>query len=449
MIKKSLLLLASLSALLASNAHVLDASCQLKYPIVLSHHWGARPICPDPTLTGAQACVAIEDYDRLCVAKGVDASGQRTCGQWRVPPEDADLPPRDQNQFDPTLKRSLLSYHRYFSRAIVDRLRQACGNKVYLADKPILASYEERAKSLRNTVMQALSETGAAKVIVMGMSQGAQDARYMTAVLPVSDTDAGKGQMKDKVAAVVTLAGEDGGAESASLQLDLVYLSTGGVWSDYSKAGSFWDEAAANPLFWSRTVNGSKQYVLSENCQGANCNLMTPDQRYAWSLRAMADLSTRFMRPSWLQTAFDFTGAWQSLKSVTGMRYDRWEDQIPKWKEANNGVRYLSYASSIQLFSPAFDRPEAYYGILLLAGPNDGYVSIPSQKFDNPLAFNIEHVKTFSGSILSHGYHHMFWSGRNDALYEPPVGSREAAPYDGSSADVYQQIARDLKLRGM
>lgn len=435
----------SLVALLASPAFAIDASCQLKYPIVLSHHWGARPICPDPTLTGVRACVNLEDYDRLCVAKGVDASGQRTCGDWRVPAQDADLPPRDTNRFDPTLKRSLLSYHRYFSRAIVDRLVKTCGNKVYIPDKPIYGSYEERARSMRNTVLQALAETGASKVILIGLSQGSQDARFLAGALPVNDADPGQGRMKDKVAAVVSIAGEDKGAESASIQLDVLYLNNGGVWSDHVRTGGLWSDDAARKLFWTRTVDGRLRYVLSENCQGADCDLMTPEQRYAWGLHSLANLSTRYMRPNFLQTMFAL--GWNDIKASTGMKHDRWEEQLPRWKEANNGVSYYSYAMGIQQFNDGLERPELHYGILLLGGKNDGYVSIDSQVLDNP-APNFEHIRTLTGAAAGSGYHHMFASGRNDKLYQPAPAHREAWPYNGDSASFYQQIARDLKLRG-
>jgi hypothetical protein len=42
----------------------------------------------------------------------------------------------------------------------------------------------------------------------------------------------------------------------------------------------------------------------------------------------------------------------------------------------------------------------------------------------------------------------MFATGRNDRLYQPLPAHREAAPYDGDAGSFYQQIARDLKLRG-
>jgi len=84
---------------------------------------------------------------------------------------------------------------------------------------------------------------------------------------------------------------------------------------------------------------------------------------------------------------------------------------------------------------------------LLLAGRNDGYVSVDSQMLDNPAA-NFEHIKTLTGSMFGSGYHHLFATGRNDKLFAPALAQREAWPYNGDSASFYQQIARDLKRRG-
>ncbi len=86
--------------------------------------------------------------------------------------------------------------------------------------------------------------------------------------------------------------------------------------------------------------------------------------------------------------------------------------------------------------------------VVILAGANDGYVSIDAQTLANPAA-NFEHIKTLNGQSLSRGYHHMFLTGRNDALYAPGEGWREAAPYNGDAAGFYQQVARDLKARGL
>src|SRR5690606_1234293 len=127
------------------------------------------------------------------------------------------LPPRRVNASDPNLVRTSAaeSYHRYYSKEIVAGL-EACGNRVFLSDKPPYASYQVRARSLRATVLEALAQTGAEKVIVMGMSQGVQDARFMVAQLPVDDRRPSKGWMRNKVAALVGMAGEHAGAESRS-----------------------------------------------------------------------------------------------------------------------------------------------------------------------------------------------------------------------------------------
>ena len=240
-------------------------------------------------------------------------------------------------------------------------------------------------------------------------------------------------------------SGEDKGAESASIQLDVLYLNNGGNWSDYQKTGGLWADEAAKKLFWTRNAGGRTRYVLSELCKGADCDLMTPEQRYAWGLHSLANLSTRYMRPTFLQTMFTFS--WNDIKSTTGMKYDRWEEQVPRAKEANNGVKYHSYAMNVQNIRGGIDRPELFYAILLLAGRNDGYVSVDSQQLDNP-APNFEHIKTLSGGLFGNGYHHLFATGRNDKLYGPDASQREAWPYNGDAASFYQQIARDLKLRG-
>ncbi len=433
-----------LGLLQASDALAADASCRLRHPIVLSHHWGVRAICPDPALTGPRACAEVEDYERLCAVKGVDAKGRRSCGEWRVPDEDADLPPRDTNRFDPSLKRSLRGYHRYFSRAIVERLSGVCGNQVYIADKPIYGSYEERARAMRNTVMQALAETGADKVVLIGLSQGAQDARFLAGAMPVDDHDPAKGRMADKVAAVVSIAGEDQGAASADIQLDVMFLSNGGDWTDPSRTGGLWRDEASKKLFWTREVDGRKRHVLSEDCRGADCDLATPRQRYAWGLHSLAILSTRYMRPSLLQKTF--TLGWGGIRAATGMKHDHWEAALPRAAEASHGVKYYSYAMAIQRFRDSWDRPELHYA-LLLSGRNDGYVTVASQMLDQP-APAFEHIKTLSGSPEGSGYHHNFATGRNDRLYQPLPAHREAPPYDGDAAGFYQQIARDLRQRG-
>jgi pimeloyl-ACP methyl ester carboxylesterase len=442
----------ALAATLSVAQTTADTSCQLRYPIVLSHHWSARAICsPRAPATGAAACVQVEDYDKYCARKTADAQGQRACAEWRVPPDEETLPPRNVNASDPSLTRNVSAYHRYFSKAIVERLRGTCGNAVYIADKPAFASYEVRARSLRNTVNEALAREHADKVILIGFSQGVQDARYLVARLPVDDQQPAKGTMRTRVAALVSLAGEDGGAESASLTLDVLALSNQGNWADVAKAIALTGDQDVNDTTWKRTVNGQPVYVLNEHCRGPECNLNT-EARYRSALHSLHDLSTQYMRPTQAQQGEASLAKWQPLKDYLGIDHARWSDVIPPSLEADNGVQYLGYGARIQNWQAAwggtFTQDFIFFASAALSsGANDGFVSVRRQVFANP-AGNFQQVKTLDGSILGRGYHHLFFSGRNDALYAPPGWAQEGSPYKGSAADVYQQVARDLKARG-
>lgn len=444
-----LLISAALALTVAKPAVAYDASCHVNVPIVLSHHWGARQICSNTAPTsGAAACVNAEDYSKYCVAKSVDANGAPVCNEWKVTAAEEALPPRNVNATDGTLTRNMSGYHRYFSAAIVNRLRDTCGNKVYLADKPVFASYEVRARSLRNTVLQALAAEQAQKVIVIGMSQGVQDARYMASKLPVSDDNAALGSMKGKVAAIVSLAGEDGGAESASLLLQSIYLKNNGNWADRTNV-TMWTEADFDNTAWKRTVGG--QTVLSEQCRGSECDLNV-DQKYAWTLRSSFNLSPPYMRPGSPQSSISYTNSWAGLKSFVGAAENSWLDLIPSASEANNGIQYFNYSAKIRVWYSGWGNTNStdfllFSAIYAASDSNDGYVGVARQQFANG-ATNFHNVKTLGGPAWSRGYHHMFFTGRNEFLYTPTAGSREAAPYGGGAADFYQQVAKDLKAAG-
>ena len=451
-VKPSLLIASAFAALaLAQPASAYDASCHVNFPIVLSHHWGARAICADSApLTGAAACVNAEDYQKYCVAKSVDANGAPVCGDWKVTPEEESLPPRNVNATNASLTRNMSGYHRYFSAAIVNRLRDTCGNKVYIADKPVFASYEVRARSLRNTVLQALASENASKVIVIGMSQGVQDARYMVAKLPMSDTNAALGSMKSKVAAIVSLVGEDGGAESSSLLLETLYNKNHGDWANRSNV-DVWTESDFDLRSWKTTLNGRTATVLSEQCRGSECDLNTA-QKYAWTVRSSFDLTPRYMRPGSPQSGLSYTDSWSDLKTFVGAQEDNWQDLIPAASEANNGIQYFNYSAKIRLWYSGWGSATSndflvFSAIYASSDSNDGYVGVARQQFANNAA-NFHNVKTLGGPAWSRGYHHMFFTGRNEALYTPPAGSREAAPYGGGAADFYQQVAKDLKGAG-
>lgn len=443
---------ALLTVLLAGASAAQDAGCKLKYPIVLSHHWSMSKLCSDSApATGPASCMRTLDYASQCAVKTLDAQGQPACERWQVPADDEDLPPRNRNVVEPDLTRDVRQYHRYFSRAIVQRLRETCGNAVYLADKPAFASYEVRARSLRNTVQQALAAEHADKVILIGVSQGVQDARYMAALLPMDDADASKGRMKDKVAAIVSLAGEDAGSESSSIALDLAYVLNGGQWADASKIG--FKDSDVQDAYWQRATPGGTALVLGERCQGqAECDT-TPADRFRWSMRSLFDLSVRHMKPPLVQAGLSSPANWDKLRQFVQAPTASWAEEIPPALEAGNGIRYLSYAGRIVNWNPAwgdvFSRDFLLFSAIGLSdGANDVHVSVKRQRFANT-APNFENVKTLQGPLWSRGYHHLFYTGRNDKLYVPTPDAREAAPYNGDSADFYRQVARDLKARGL
>jgi hypothetical protein len=126
-----------------------------------------------------------------------------------------------------------------------------------------------------------------------------------------------------------------------------------------------------------------------------------------------------------------------------------WYVKVPPAKEANNGVRYMSYGAVLRFPQPGWEHPETFYAVSLIAAENDSHVSLRNQQFANRAA-NFENLKVFRGAPSTTGYHHTFFSGRNDAMYcATKPEEQEAAPYRGSSADVFQQIAREMNQRGL
>jgi pimeloyl-ACP methyl ester carboxylesterase len=488
----------SLSSLAASED---NTGCKLRYPIVFSHNWSARKICPMPDRKGKYAgitsnsCEAREPRSH-CAQWNEDES---ICvGGWRVPEDQAHLPPRNINLYDSSIVRDMTAYHRYYSKDVVDQL-EACGNAVYLSDKPIFAGYAERARSLRNTVKQALAETGAEKVIIVGLSQGSQDARWMTAKLPFADGDPSQGLMRSRVAAVVSTAGEPQGAESASVSLALLYLAKKNVftgefagWGNmendpiFALADGAQAEAELNVLFWcegaiqqvdqqgvlmldelgqplmaereadqfrGRAVcHKDAVYHLLEQAgadaatEGFVARNLSLQQRYDASLRSLAVLSKRYMSGS---SFLDW--GWSDLRDYLGLA-DSWSEAVEIETEADNGVAYFSYAAAIQRWhwrAWDFGAEMFLFHIMgVLWGPNDGYVSVASQRFDTLGYDNFEHIATLKGSVLGRGYHHMFFTGRN--LNYGPAASvlQQSAPYQGGAAEFYVQMARDLVARG-
>ncbi len=445
--------LALLSGLLGlGGAQATDLSCKTRYPLVLSHVWSIAPICRDPEATGAKSCENTLDYERLCAVKKVVAPGEpRKCLKWQVPDDELDLPPRNTNVFEPGLTRDVSGYNRHFSKAIVSRLRDTCGNAVFIADKPPFASYEVRARVLRDTVRLALAQTGADKVNVIGMSQGVQDARYMSTALPMDPAQPQGPRVSSRLASIVSLVGEDAGAEMAGLGLETVLLLNGGQWSRVQDSFLKDSQPAITAALWRQAgAPGTSLGQLVEHCQSPQeCDASQPETQYRWLLRSLVDLSPAFMKPNWLFSLSRPLVGWRNLTDYVWQPDASWSVKVPPSAEAHNGVHHMSYAAWMRKPTDILDAPESYYLLSLFVAKHDGYVSVASQQFPQT-ASNFENVRLLKGPSGSVGYHHMFFSGRNDRMYGPvDPAQQEAAPYGGSSADFWQQLARDLRARGL
>jgi pimeloyl-ACP methyl ester carboxylesterase len=435
--------------LASTTSWSVDLSCKLQYPIVLSHLWGAGTYCPNPQVTGKLSCENVQDYERYCAQKSTLADGSKKCLEWRTPDDEADLPPRDYNAYDPTLTRNMRGYGRYFGRAVVNRLKDACANKVYIADKPPYASYAVRARVLRNTVLQALRETGAAKVNLIGVSMGVQDARYMTALLPVDLANPNGPKMNTKVASVVSLVGEDGGAASAGLGLTTGLFATLGNWANYPSAVEPVLNSISDASWKKAGTPMTTPGVLAENCQGTECNLATPLDRYRWFLRSVVNLTPAYMRPALVDYISNPVAGWDSLRAFVGEPYNQWRDQIPMSLEANNGVRYMAYGAVLRFPQESWPGKDGFPLVSIVAGENDSNVGLGAQMFANKAA-NFENLKVMRGAPFTTGYHHTWFAGFNDAMYSSLIpAEQEPAPWRGSSADFYQQLAREMKARGL
>jgi len=458
------LMLPLLSAFPAASQAAPD-DCQLKYPVVLSHHFGLRTICPDSWTTDECMTREGDNLAKYCA----DWSDEQGCLEWVLPAEEADLPPRIDNLYDSRLKRTsdIAQYHRYFSKDIVDRLED-CGNDVFIADKPAYATYHVRAASLRNTVKQALAETGKDKVVIIGTSQGTQDARFMTTVLPVDDNAPEAGTMKQHVAAVVGLAGEHLGAEIATIGISGMYLSNyvfGDGWIDPDAGSAFWEfeegERLNTDLMWrevgSTTTDAElfdQPLVLTEFYDRANpfeYNLDLNGQFRSF-LSGLTSLSSQYMQEDFYRDE----QAWDELMAAIGLSERGWYELVNEGNENCNGVGYYSYSARIRNWDYEYWGDATFYlGVTALYGPNDGYTTMDSQNFDK-IGYadcadgysNFEHIRTLDGSIFSHGYYHNYFTGRNKFYGPQDRWLQEPAPYKGGVADFYEQVMRDLKARG-
>ena len=463
-VNKSMYTLAALGmSVFCSLAVQASEQCQVSYPVVLTHHWGMKALCqsaPD------------EECDRLvpqqyCQEWQWDEDGQdQDCLTWRVPDDELDLPPRNYNLFEPSLQRDVSGYYRYFSQEIVQRLSQDCGNQVFVADNPAFSSSLVRAQSLRNTVLQALDSTGADKVIIVGMSQGSQDARILTQ-LSVSDgelvastttnvNDSANANdnvstntdvMASKIAALVTVVGEHQGSWSASVFLNTMYaqrfFSNNWQWQDYEH-NLIW-QLGKNQLMAGLWKNEQQQYVLSEN----QSQLQTEADIFQQFLASNVVLTKKYMTGeayAWVNWA----QSWEELRKAAGLSEANWHVGLSASQELSNAVPYYSYAAQVPRWNKDWGQSRFITDLVeFLEGKHDGYATVVSQSLQTQSLQNtVQHVKTMSGSTHGSGYHHMFFSGRNDTLYGPKMGEQELDLYRGSSADFYQQIMANLVAAG-
>lgn len=432
--------------------------CQVRYPVVLTHHWGMKPLCksaPD------EACDRLVPK-KYCQQWQWDEVGQdQDCLSWRVPDDELDLPPRDYNKFTPSLQRDVSGYYRYFSQDIVQRLSQDCGNDVFIADNPAFASSLVRAQSLRNTVLHALDSTGAEQVILVGMSQGSQDARLLTQ-LSVNDATLSSEEvtplqlMASKVAALVTVVGENQGSWSASVFLNTMYaqrhFSRNWQWHDYQH-NLIW-QLGKSQLMAGLWRNGDDEYVLSENQQ----QVQTEADIFQQFLASNVVLTKKYMTGESF-TWVNWEQSWDSLRRAAGLSEHTWHINLSTTQEISNYVPYYSYAAQVHRWNKDWGQSRVLADLVeLLEGKHDGYATVTSQSLQmDPLQTDsqleslnnrVQHVKTLSGSAQGSGYHHMFFSGRNDSLYGPKEAEQEFGLYHGSSADFYQQLMTNLVVAG-
>lgn len=464
---KQILLTACLAALstITTTMSYAASDCQLKYPIVLSHHFGLRSICPDSWTPDECMTREGDNVAKYCAGWSDDEG----CLEWTLPTDEAHLPPRINNLFDPNLKRTsdIAQYHRYFSKEIVDRL-EACGNDVYIADKPAYGSYQLRSASLRRTVMQALQETGADKVVILGTSQGVQDARFMTAVQPAELNNPAAGSMKKHVAAVVGFAGERLGAEIATIgisSMTLINYSYGEGWIDPEAGAFFWDfeegEKLNTDLMWRDVGNTTTDAELFDQplvlTEGYDINDpaeydLDLNMQFRSFLSGLTVLSSQYMQRDFYKDE----QAWDALRDALGLTEFGWEDLVNANNEACNGVDYFSYSARIRNWDYTYWGDATFYlGVTALYGKNDGYTTMDSQNLGNigyPKCAdgksNFEHIKTMDGNIFSHGYYHNFFTGRNKYYGPETTWLQESAPYKGNAADFYVQVMKDLIERG-
>ena len=148
--------------------------------------------------------------------------------------------------------------------------------------------------------------------------------------------------------------------------------------------------------------------------------------------------------------------AWDALLDEIGVTERGWYELVNEENENCNGVDYFSYAARIRSWDYEYWGDATFYlGVTALYGQNDGYTTMDSQNFDKigyatcvDGSSNFQHIKTLDGNILSHGYFHNYFTGRNKYYGPQDAWLQERPPYRGNVADFYEQMMKDLIERG-
>jgi len=202
---KKLLVTLSFLAIVTASPYALfaDTSCATKYPIVLAH------------------------------GMGYTAGGLLGIGYWYNIP-------------------STLTSH---------------GARVFISDQTAMASTADRAAQLKTFVLNVLASTGAAKVNVIGHSQGGLDSRYMISNLGMASkvaslTTVCTPHRGSHVADVILGLNSDLGGWIASLTNVVYYFLFGG--QQNSAAGArYLSVSYMNSTFNPNTPNNSSVYYQS------------------------------------------------------------------------------------------------------------------------------------------------------------------------------------------
>jgi hypothetical protein len=109
----------------------------------------------------------------------------------------------------------------------------------------------------------------------------------------------------------------------------------------------------------------------------------------------------------------------------------------------------MAYGAVLRFPQPSWPGKDSFPVVSVMAGENDSNVALNAQMFANT-APNFENRKIMRGAPGTTGYNHTWFSGLNDGMYSSlKPQEQEAAPWRGSSADFYHQLAREMRDKGL